>query len=82
MFIANKEETLLETIMKNLNTKQDTGFIAGIMETFKMRLKAFSEKLQTGISKDLCEDGKVIFGPFLSTRLGMCLGINNVKSKT
>jgi wyosine [tRNA(Phe)-imidazoG37] synthetase (radical SAM superfamily) len=81
MFIANKEETLLETIMKNLNTKQDTGFIAGIMETFKMRLKAFSEKLQTGISKDLCEDGKVIFGPFLSTRLGMCLGINNVKSK-
>lgn len=67
--------------MKNLKTREDAGFIAGVLGLIKKKLMAFSEKLQTGIAKDLCKDGKVIFGPFLSTRLGVCLGINNVKSK-
>ncbi len=81
MFIADEEEMLIEEFMKNLKTRGDPGFIAGVFKLIKKKLKNFSEKLQTGISKDLCKDGKVIFGPFLSTRLGVCLGINNVKSK-
>ncbi len=47
----------------------------------KQKLMAFSERLQSSIADDLCKESKVIFGPFHSTKLGMCLGINNVKSK-
>lgn len=47
----------------------------------KDRLLALSERLQASIADDLCKESKVIFGPFHSTKLGMCLGINNVKSK-
>jgi wyosine [tRNA(Phe)-imidazoG37] synthetase (radical SAM superfamily) len=67
--------------MKSLKSNENKGILSVILQLIKNKLVAFSDRLQTSISKDLCKDGKVIFGPFQASRLGMCLGINNVKSK-
>jgi wyosine [tRNA(Phe)-imidazoG37] synthetase (radical SAM superfamily) len=55
--------------------------IKGILSWYKNEIKTLRERIERNILSDKALKCKVVFGPVRSRKLGMILGINNIKPK-